>query len=161
MMRSVSVIRSVMQILLPVLALAACSTVADPGSQASALEGTTTPEEKAMQVQFLEIVTTDVDATCAAFEKLHGVSFSEPEAMLGNARVAALKGGGRISVRAPLADHDKPIVRPYMLVADIEASIAVAEAAGAEFAMKATEIPGQGTFAIYFLGGMQYGLWQD
>ena len=46
-----------------------------------------------MQVQYLEIVTPDVDGVCAIYEKLHGVSFSAPEAGLGNARTAVLAGG--------------------------------------------------------------------
>jgi len=113
-----------------------------------------------MQIQYLEIVTENVEETCAALAALHGVTFGEPEAMLGHARVATMKDGGRIGVRAPMAEHETPIVRPYILVEDIEAAISAAEAAGAEFAMKATEMPGYGTFAIYFLGGVQYGLWQ-
>ncbi len=48
-----------------------------------------------------------------------------------------------------------------MLVKDIEAAIKDVEAAGGEFAMRATEIPGHGKFAIYFLAGTQFGLWQD
>ena len=118
-------------------------------------------EETAMQVQYLEIVTAEVEDTCAALAATHGVAFGEPEPALGNARVAVLINGGRIGVRAPLADHDAPIVRPYMLVDDIEAATAAAQKAGATFAMTATEAPGHGTFAIYMLGGHQYGLWQQ
>jgi hypothetical protein len=33
-----------------------------------------------MQIQYLEIVTPDVDAVCATHARLHGVSFSEPQA---------------------------------------------------------------------------------
>ncbi|MEL6363682.1 MAG: hydroxylase [Pseudomonadota bacterium] len=113
-----------------------------------------------MQVQYLEIVTPKVEVTCDALAELHGVAFGEPEAMLGGARVAALKGGGRIGVRAPMSEMEQPVVRPYMLVDDIEAASAAAVAAGGEFAMTTTEIPGHGKFAIYFLGGMQYGLWE-
>ena len=113
-----------------------------------------------MQVHYLEIVTPDVEETCAALAAQHGVTFSEPDAMLGNARVASLTGAGRIGVRAPMRDDEEPVVRPYMLVYDIEAASAAAEEAGAEFAMRATEIPGQGKFAIYFLGGIQHGLWE-
>lgn len=43
-----------------------------------------------MQVHYLEIVTTEVDATCAAHEQLHGVTFSEDDPGLGNARTATL-----------------------------------------------------------------------
>ncbi len=113
-----------------------------------------------MHVQYLEIVTPNLEETCAALAAQHGVSFSDPEPMLGNARTAELASGGRIGVRAPMRDDEAPVVRPYMLVDDIEATSAAAEAAGAEFAMRATEIPGQGKFAIYFLGGIQYGLWE-
>lgn len=113
-----------------------------------------------MQVQYLEIVTPKVEETCAAMAKLHGVEFSAPEPGLGGARVAALKSGGRIGVRAPLGEHETAIVRPYLLVDDIKAASAAAEAAGAEFAMTATEIPGHGVFAIFFLGGVQHGLWE-
>lgn len=118
-------------------------------------------EEAQVQVQYLEIVTPEVDATCAALAAQHGVTFSDPVAMLGNARTAALTGGGRISVRAPMRADEAPVVRPYLLVDDIEAAIAAAQAAGAEFAMLATPIPGEGTFAIYMLGGIEHGIWQD
>lgn len=114
-----------------------------------------------MQVQYLEIVTPEVDQTCAALAAQHGVTFSAPEPGLGNARVAALSDGGRIGVRAPMRDDEAPVVRPYLLVDDIEAASAAAEAEGAVFAMRAMEIPGQGTFAIYILGGIEHGIWQN
>ena len=41
-----------------------------------------------MQTHYLEIVTKDVDGVCATYEQLHGVSFSAPEARLGNARTS-------------------------------------------------------------------------
>lgn len=115
----------------------------------------------AIQIQYLEIVTPEMDATCAALEKLHGVSFGEVQAELGNARTAPLKDGGRVSVRVPMHDKDGPVVRPYVLVDDIEAAVRTAEAAGGEIALPSTEIPGQGKFAIYFLGGIEHGLWQN
>jgi predicted enzyme related to lactoylglutathione lyase len=74
--------------------------------------------------------------------------------------VAELAGGGRVGVRAPMHESEEPVVRPYWLVDDIEAALATAVAAGAEVAHPPLEIPGQGTFAIYFLGGTQQGLWQ-
>jgi predicted enzyme related to lactoylglutathione lyase len=74
--------------------------------------------------------------------------------------VAELAGGGRVGVRAPMHESEKPVVRPYWLVDDIEAALATAVASGAEVAHPPLEIPGQGTFAIYFLGGTQQGLWQ-
>ena len=112
-----------------------------------------------MQVHYLEIVTPNPDAICGKLAAQHGVTFADPEAMLGGSRVAELSNGGRIGVRAPIGP-EQPAMRPYLLVADIEAASKAAEAAGAEFAMHATEIPGQGFFAIYFLDGLEYGLWQ-
>lgn len=126
-------------------------------------EGTGSPGsegKEAMQVQYLEIVTPDVEATCDALETLHGVTFGKPEAGLGNARTAALKGGGRIGVRAPMHAAEEPVVRPYVLVKDIGAAAKAAEAAGAEIAHPPLELPGHGTFAIYVQGGIQHGLWQ-
>jgi predicted enzyme related to lactoylglutathione lyase len=63
-------------------------------------------------------------------------------------------------VRAPLRPDEAPVVRPYILVKDIEAAVTAAKAAGGEIAIGATEIPGQGKFAIYVLGGIDHGLWQ-
>jgi len=113
-----------------------------------------------MNIQYLEIVTPELDETCNALSAQHGVSFSAPEPMLGNARTAELSNGGRIGVRAPMRDDEAPVVRPYMRVDDIAATSAAAEDAGATFAMHATEIPGQGKFAIYILGGIEHGLWE-
>ncbi len=112
-------------------------------------------------VRYLEYVTNDVDGTCSTLSAIHDVEFGEPVAELGNARVAMRTEGNRIGVRAPLAEHDQPIVRAYMLVDDIESAIKQAESAGATVAHPPMEVPGQGTFAIYILGGTQHGLWQD
>lgn len=113
-----------------------------------------------MRLHYLEIVTTEVEATCETYEAHHGLSFGPPDPMLGNGRIADMEDGSRISIRAPMHDTEEPAIRPYMQVGDIEAAITAAEEAGAQFAMKATAIPGQGQFAIYFLGGVQFGLWQ-
>ena len=102
-----------------------------------------------MVIQYLEVVTPDLDATCATLEKIHGVSFGEPVAVFGNARTANLTNGGRIGVRAPMRPDEEPVVRPYVLVDDIEAAVKAADAAGAEIAMPAMEIPENGKFAIY------------
>ena len=152
--------RAVLALLVPALLLWAHSsnalgTQGSPGPEAPAPK-----KEKAMQVHYLEVVTPEVDATCTALEKVHGVRFGKPEATLGNARTATLHGGGRIGVRAPMRADEEPVVRPSLLVEDIEAAIKAAQAAGGELAMTATPIPGSGQFAIYFQGGIQYGLWQ-
>jgi len=113
-----------------------------------------------MQIEYLEIVTPEVDATCRALGRAHGIIFGDPVPLLGNARTADLRDGGRIGVRAPMRDTEDPVIRPYILVEDIDAALASARESGAEIAMGATEIPGQGTFAIYVLGGIQHGLWE-
>jgi predicted enzyme related to lactoylglutathione lyase len=106
-----------------------------------------------MQIQYLEIVTPEVDATCKSYAMLHGVTFSDPEPGLGNARTATLANGGMIGVRAPMHESEDPVVRPYMLVDDIEAAAKLAAEAGGEIAHPPMEIPGHGKFAIYFQGG--------
>lgn len=152
--------RSVLALLVPAFVLWAYPLSALGLQDSPALEAQASKKEKAMPVQYLEVVTADVDATCSALEKLHGVGFGKPEASLGNARTATLRGGGRVGVRAPMREDEEPVVRPYVLVDDIEAAVKAAKAAGGEFAMLATEIPGEGKFAIYVHGGIQYGLWE-
>jgi hypothetical protein len=46
-----------------------------------------------MQIHYLEIVTKDVDAVCAAYTAANSVQFGKPDAGLGNARTATLPGG--------------------------------------------------------------------
>jgi predicted enzyme related to lactoylglutathione lyase len=147
--------------LIPALAGCASNAPEDPNTHVQPEPDVLDPEEeKTMQVYYLEIVTPDMDATCDALEKLHGVSFGAPEAGLGNARTAALESGGMIGVRAPMHEAEEPVVRPYVLVDDLEAAVEAAEAAGGEIALPPTEIAGHGKFAIYIQGGIQHGLWQ-
>ena len=113
-----------------------------------------------MQLHYLEIVTPEVDATCASYAQLHGVTFGAPEPGLGNARTATLANGGMIGVRAPMHETETPVVRPYMLVDDIEAAAQAATAAGGEIAHPPMELPGHGKFAIYIQGGIHHALWQ-
>jgi predicted enzyme related to lactoylglutathione lyase len=111
-------------------------------------------------IQYLEIVTPDVDKICETYAKSYGLTFSTPIAELGNARTAELSNGGRIGVRAPLRPDETPVVRPYVLVEDVAKAAAAAEAAGAVIAVPPMELPGQGTFAIFIQGGIENGLWQ-
>ena len=113
-----------------------------------------------MQIYYLEIVTKEVDAVCAAYTAVNGVQFSEPDAGLGNARTALLAGGGLMGVRAPLRETEKPVVRPYCLVHDIQAAVQAAAKAGAEIAHPPMKIPGHGTFAICIQSGIDHGFWQ-
>ena len=113
-----------------------------------------------MQVHYLEFVCDDVAAQCAALEASHALSFGPAVPELGNARVAEGTGGTRVGVRAPLADHEQPIIRPYLAVDDIALAISQAEAKGAVVAYPATQQGDTGTWAIYIVGGLQVGLWQ-
>lgn len=113
-----------------------------------------------MKVHYLEIVSHDVDSVCNAYESAHSVSFSEPDAALGEAKTCILPDGSIVGVRRPMRDTEDPVVRPYWLVDDIEQALATVEAAGAIIAMPAMEIPGRGKFAIYILGSNDHGLWQ-
>jgi uncharacterized protein len=113
-----------------------------------------------MRIYYLEIVTQNVDAVCAAYAASNGLPFGEADAGLGNARTAPLAGGGLVGVRAPLSETEEPVVRPYWLVDDIAAALAAAVGAGSEVAHPPMEIPGHGTFAIFIQGGVHHGLWQ-
>lgn len=113
-----------------------------------------------MHLHYLEIVSEDVDAVCAAYAAAHSMSFSAPDAALGGARTATLPDGSSVGVRAPLHEMEQPVVRPYWLVDDIEAALAAAVDAGAVVAHPPLAIAGKGTFAIYILGGNQHGLWE-
>ena len=113
-----------------------------------------------MQIYYLEIVTKDVDAVCANYAQMHGVTFGEGDAGLGGARTAPLPGGGMVGVRAPMHEAEEPVVRPYLLVDDIEAAVAIAVEQGGEIAHPPLELPGHGTFAIFIQGGIHHGLWQ-
>ena len=107
-----------------------------------------------MQIQYLEIVTGKVDETCVALASLTAASFSAPNPLFGNVRIADPSGGGRMCVRALMRPDEAPVVRPYMRVDSIEKAAAAIEAAGGTFAMTATDMPGEGKFAIYLLGGI-------
>ncbi len=114
----------------------------------------------AMHIQYLEIVTTDVETACILYSKMHGVTFSDPDQNLGGARTARLENGGTLGVRAPMHDAEKPVVRPYILVKDIEATVAAAADSGAKIAVPPMKITGHGTCAIVFHAGIESGLWQ-
>jgi predicted enzyme related to lactoylglutathione lyase len=111
-------------------------------------------------VHYVEIVCRDVPSECAALERIHGLSFGPAVADLGQARVAKFPNGSLIGVRAPLAGHEQPIVRTYLAVDDIANAVKAAEAAGAQIAYPPTRQGDTGTWAIYFVGDVQIGLWQ-
>ncbi len=111
-------------------------------------------------IHYLEIVATDVEAARQFHIKAYGWHFEAMRPELGNAFVAALPGGSLCGIRAPLHDQEKPIVRIYLRVIDINASIQRASELGATVALEPVEIPGQGKIAIYLYGGIEQGLWQ-
>jgi len=113
-----------------------------------------------MELGYLEVVALDPDAVCATYSAAYGLSFSDPVPELGNARVVALPNGGRLGVRGQLRSNETPVIRPYVLVDDVAAAVEAARDGGAEIAVGATEIPGQGTFGIFIQGGVESGLWQ-
>ena len=112
-----------------------------------------------MKVQYLEFVSSDVNAVCTSLAS-EGIAFGEPVEALGNARVAYLPDGSMIGVREPMHVTEDPVTRAYLLVDDIEATLEQVTKEGGEVIHPALELPGLGSFAIYILGGIQHGLWQ-
>jgi predicted enzyme related to lactoylglutathione lyase len=113
-----------------------------------------------MAVDYLEIVSDDVEPVTAFYERVHGLSFGGPDADLGGARVATRADGTLVGVRKPLGAHEQPIVRIYFAVEDIERAVKDAESTGAVVAYPPTRQGARGTFAIVFQGGVQHGFWQ-
>ena len=79
---------------------------------------------------------------------------------LGGARTATLEDGGMVGVRGPLRDTEDPVVRPYILVEDIQAAVDVAAQSGAQVALPPMPLGDHGTCAIVIQGGIECGLWQ-
>jgi predicted enzyme related to lactoylglutathione lyase len=113
-----------------------------------------------MAVHYLEIVSTDVEALVALYQRIHGLTFGPPDPDLGQARVATRTDGGLVGIRAPSAAHEQPIVRAYFAVDDIRQTVKIAEDAGAFVAYPPTHQGERGTFAIVLQGGVQHGFWQ-
>lgn len=130
--------------------LTACHAMGEPAES----------PRQSFRIHYLEIVCRDVSAQCAAWERIHGLTFGPAVADLGQARVAQAPDGTLIGVRAPLAEHEQPIMRTYVEVEDIARAVQEAEAAGAVVAYPPTQQGDTGTWAIYFLGDVQCGLWQ-
>jgi predicted enzyme related to lactoylglutathione lyase len=113
-----------------------------------------------MKIHYLEIVTPDVETICTLYSKMYGVTFGDADQNLGGARTARLANGGMLGVRAPMHAGEQPVVRPYILVDDIEAAVAMAAKSGAEIAVPPMKLPGHGTCAIFIQSGIESGLWQ-
>ena len=113
-----------------------------------------------INVQYLEIVTVDVELVCHSYAKTLGIDFGDPVPELGGARIAELSQGGSIGVRAPMHEAEEPTTRPYYLVQDIDKAVLEAERTGAVVAVPPMEIPGRGKCAVLIYGAIQSGLWQ-
>jgi len=111
-------------------------------------------------VYYLEIVTTDTGATSDFYANAYGWQFEAEDPDLGNSRVATIPDGSLCGIRAPMHEQEKPIVRTYLRVADIDTAVKRAAELGAEIALEPMETPGRGRVAIYFLNGIEQGLWQ-
>jgi uncharacterized protein len=111
-------------------------------------------------IHYLEIVTPDVEAVCRLYGEAYGWEFQGPKPELGNAFLATLPGGSLCGVRAPMHEQEKPIVRTYLRVAEIETAVKDAAKLGAEILLDLMELPGHGRIAIYRHGGIEQGLWQ-
>lgn len=133
----------------------------DDAANLESQESTPSESGAPMKVQYLEIVTPEVDALCLQYSSIYNINFSEPEASFGGARIAKLNDGGMLGIRGPMRDTETPVVRPYMLVDDIKSAVELAAKAGAEIAMPPMEIPEHGTFAIVIHGGIDCGFWQN
>ncbi|CAK1764262.1 putative enzyme related to lactoylglutathione lyase [Vibrio crassostreae] len=103
-----------------------------------------------MKVQYLEVVTSEVDVVCATYAQLYNVKFSGADVNL----------GGVIGIRAPLRETEEPTVRHYTLVEDIQSAVNAAVKLGAEVAVPPMELPRHGMCAIVIQGGVELGFWQ-
>lgn len=117
----------------------------------------TVPEH---EIHYLEVVTPDAEAARDFYSRAYGWHFEDMTPELGNAFVAFLPNGSRCGIRAPMHDQEKPTVRTYIRVADIESSVEKAAELGATIILGAMELPGQGIIAIYLIGGIEQGIWQ-
>ncbi|MEM9291038.1 MAG: hydroxylase [Acidobacteriota bacterium] len=112
-------------------------------------------------VYYLEIVTPDVEGACELYGSFYDVTFGDPIPAFGGARTAPRKDGGLMGIRAPLRADEKPVIRPYFLVEDIDAAIVKATDSGALLAVPALPIEGHGRFAVLIQNGIEWGLWES
>ena len=117
-------------------------------------------KEDQMKIHYYEVVTENVDSVVSLFEKQYDVSFGAKIPEMGQARIARKTDGTLVGVRAPLAQHETPIIRTYVAVDDIGKAVAEAEKLGAKTAYPPTNQAPWGTFAIVIQGGVQLGYWQ-
>lgn len=112
------------------------------------------------EVCYVEMVAADVEATVRFCEDVFGWAFRPADADLGGSRVATLPSGTRCAVRGPLNDEEEPLTRAYVRVANAESAVARAQRHGATLALPPTQLGPHGTIAIWFVQGVQQGVWQ-
>lgn len=110
-------------------------------------------------VHYLEFVTREPDKLRYALEKSHGWTFAQVADLAGS-WVAEMPGGGRCGIRAPMHEQEKPIVRSYVRVADLDRAVEIARANGAELLLSPMKVGAQGRIAIYAIAGIEQGLWE-
>ncbi len=111
-------------------------------------------------VHYFEVVSSDPEAVRDLYADAYGWAFGAAEPGLGYAFVASLPDGSLCGIRAPMSEHEKPVVRTYIRVDDVEQAVRDAERLGATIALGPTELPGHGRIAIYIHGGIEQGIWQ-
>lgn len=111
-------------------------------------------------VHYLEVVPPRPEAARDLYAGAYGWSFSSAVPELGNTLVASLPDGSLCGICAPMSEHEKPIVRTYLRVVDVEKAVREAEHLGAEIALWPTDLPGYGRIAIFIHGGIEQGIWQ-
>ncbi len=74
-------------------------------------------------IYYLEIVSADVEAACKLYSEAYGWNFEAKGPEWGHSYVASLPGGSLCGIRASLHEQEKPIVRTYLRVLDIDADL--------------------------------------
>jgi predicted enzyme related to lactoylglutathione lyase len=103
-------------------------------------------------VEYLEIVTNDVDAVTALYQRIHVLSFGPSGPDLAHARVATRVDGTLVGIRKSLAAHEQPIIRTYLTVEDIQQAVNKADDSGATIAYRPTRQGTRGTLQSRFMG---------
>lgn len=136
------------------------TSMALPMAVFGTVDFTRRPDDEDPALYYLEVVSTDPEATCELYAEMYSVTFGDPDPDLGGARIARLASGGLIGVRGRLNATELPVTRSYFIVDDIESAVAAAERAGAEITVPPMPVPGHGTCAIIYHAGIESGLWQ-
>ena len=111
-------------------------------------------------IHYHEIVTPKAEAVRDLCQQIYGWHFEDGAPELGNAFVATLPDGSLYGIREPMHTQEKPTVRNYIRVSDINSYVEEIEERGAMIALGPTKIAGRGIIAIFQFGEIQQGLWQ-